>query len=229
MLRSRVLTGIDPHRLGSAVSYPGIDPRIWVSYGACTSDPYIETIAGEQDIFVDVLLLPSRIPHTARVGAIYAGNGFGFYTPLKKDDEVLICAPSGDPDEGMVITQRLWSPSDPPPSALTTYPEDVTLVVESGKNLRLNVQGGGKVYLGGNDATLGVARLNDKVLIGTQTVVVTVLVPSPPSGTVTKTITSTNGIVLFTETLPWSGTPPLPSSTPVYGTIAEASTTVVAT
>ena len=147
MLRSRVLTGIDPHRLGSAVSYPGIDPRIWVSYGVLTSEPYIETIQGEQDVFVDVLLLPSRQPETARVGSIYAGNGFGFYTPMHTNDEVLICAPSGDPDEGLVVTQRMWSPSDPPPAAISQYPEDVTLVVERDKSLRITVQGEGSVVM----------------------------------------------------------------------------------
>lgn len=153
MLRSRVTSGIDVNRLANAVSRPGIDPRVWVSYAVCTSEPVVETRSGQQDVFVDVLLLPSGQPETARVGASYAGSGFGFYAPLHKDDEVLVCAPSGDPDEGLVVTQRLWSPADPPPEAAATYPEDVTLVVEEGKALRLNVSGGGKVYIGGNDDT----------------------------------------------------------------------------
>lgn len=157
MLRSRVTTGIDVNRLAAAVSRPGIDPRVWVSYAVCTSEPVIETRNGLQDVLVDVLLLPSGQPETARIGALYAGNGFGFYAPLHKDDEVLVCAPSGDPDEGLVVTQRLWSPADPPPDALTDYPDDVTLVVEKDKALRLNVSGGGKVYIGANDGTEPVA------------------------------------------------------------------------
>lgn len=158
-LRSSISRTLDLGRLSNAVSRPGIDPRVWVSYGVLTSDPVIDTDATDNSagIFVEVMLMPSGTTETARVGAAYAGNGFGFYTPLKKDDEVLVCAPSGDPDEGLVVTQRLWSAADPPPAALANYPEDVTLVVESGKALRLNVAGGGKVYIGANDGTEPVA------------------------------------------------------------------------
>lgn len=165
--RSRVLSSIDMMRLSTAVARPGIDPRTWCSLAILMSDPYIETYEGEQDIFVDIMLMPSQEQETARVGAVYAGNGFGFYFPLKKNDEVLVCAPNGDPDEGIVVTQRMWSPSDPPPSELTVHPEDVTLVVESGKNLRLTVKGSGnivlnadagKVYLGSETDTEPVAK-----------------------------------------------------------------------
>lgn len=163
MLRSRVSTTLDVGRIAAAVSRPGIDPRVWCSYAVLTSEPYIETVAGQQDVFVDILMLPTQQLETARVGAIYAGNGFGFYAPLHKDDEVLICAPSGNPDEGLVVMQRLWSPADPPPAAAATYPTDVTLVVESGKSLRLNVAGGGKVYVGGNDNTKPIAHVDSEV------------------------------------------------------------------
>lgn len=147
MLRSRVLSGIDTARLATAVARPGIDPRVWVSYAILASDPVVVTTANEQDVVVDVILLPSGTVETARVGAAYAGNGFGLYMPLKQDDEVLVAAPSGDPDEGMVVIQRLWSPADLPPQAVVDNPTDVTLVVEPGKNLRLNVQGAGNVYM----------------------------------------------------------------------------------
>lgn len=147
MLRSRVTRGIDVARLSNAVARPGIDPRIWVSYAYLTSEPYIETVEGRQDIVADVMLVPSMQEETARVGAIYAGNGFGFYCPLHAEDEVLVLAPSGDPDAGLVITQRLWSPADPPPQEVVVNPEDVTLVVEEGKNLRITVKGAGNVVL----------------------------------------------------------------------------------
>lgn len=157
MFRSRVTSGIDVNRLAAAVARPGIDPRVWVSYAVLTSDPVVELREGQQDVLVDLLLLPSGQPETARVGAMYAGNGFGLYAPLHKDDEVLVVAPSGDPDEGLVVMQRLWSPADPPPSAVSENPLDVTLVVENGRSLRLNVSGGGKVYLGGSEDTQPVA------------------------------------------------------------------------
>lgn len=147
MLRSRVLSSIDAGRLANAVSRPGIDPRIWVSYAVLVSEPVVDTQPDGMDVIADVMLLPSGMIETARVGALYAGNGFGLYAPLHIDDEVLVVAPSGDPDEGMVITQRFWSPADPPPAAVMNNTQDFTLVVEKDKNLRFSVEGSGNVYL----------------------------------------------------------------------------------
>lgn len=196
MLRSRVTTGFDMARMANALSRPGIDPRIWISYGVLTSEPYIEMRNGQQDVLVDVTLLPSGDQETARVGAAYAGNGFGLYMPLHEDDEVLVLAPSGDPDQGLVIAQRLWSPADPPPQEVATHPEDVTLVVEAEKNLRLNVKGAGnvvisaeegKVKLGSESATKGVARVDDTTTNGALSVTavgpVVTLTYTPASGT----------------------------------------------
>lgn len=169
MLRSRVLSSIDTERLANAVSRPGIDPRIWVSYAVLISEPYVETREGQEDVLADIMLMPSGMIETARVGTIYAGNGFGLYTPLKVDDEVLVVAPSGDPDEGMVITQRLWSPADKPPAELAENSADVLLVVESDKNLRIKTLGSGnvilavdtgKVYLGAESGTEPVTKGN---------------------------------------------------------------------
>lgn len=157
MLDSRVLSSIDVSRLADAVSRPGIDPRVWVSYAIVQSEPVVETAQGQQDVFVDVLLVPTMQPDTARLCADYAGNGFGLYTPLHKDDEVVVIAPSGDPDEGLVIARRCWSPSDRPPAEAGQFPDDVLLVVEPGKNVRITTSGGGKVFLGDAEAAQPVA------------------------------------------------------------------------
>lgn len=187
MLRSKVTKGIDVGRLSNAMTRPGIDPRVWATYGVLTSEPYIETFNGEQDIVADVLLMPTMQDETARVGAMYAGNGFGFYCPLHEGDEVLVVAPSGDPDEGLVIAQRLFSPAAVPPTEIVANPEDVTLVVQEGKNLRLNVKGTGNVVIGAEQgqvklgeeaATKGVARLDDPTLDGTLNIT---CVPVPPN------------------------------------------------
>lgn len=202
MLRSRVTRGIDVARLSNAVARPGIDPRIWVSYGTLLSDPYIEDKDGRQDVIVDVMLLPSMQEETARVGAIYAGNGFGFYCPLHKEDEVLVLAPSGDPDEGLVIAQRLWSPADPPPTELKDHPEDVTLIVEPEKNLRITVKGegnvvlsaeAGKIKLGSEFAEKGVARKDDITGNGTLRLSADTLAGPVPITTLTLTYTPPGG------------------------------------
>lgn len=203
MLRSKVTKGIDVGRLSNAVSRPGIDPRIWATYGVLTSEPYIETFEGEQDIVADVLLLPSMQDETARVGAMYAGNGFGFYCPLHEGDEVLVIAPSGDPDEGLVITQRLFSPAAVPPIEAVTNPEDVTLVVQDGKNLRLHVKGTGNVViaseqgqvkLGEEAATRGVARLDDTTNGGVLSITAVGVTSPAPTSTITFTYVPPSGV-----------------------------------
>lgn len=212
MLRSRVTTSIDMGRLSNAVSRPGIDPRVWVSYAVLTSAPYLETVDGEQDIVVDIQLMPTGEEETARVGAIYAGNGFGLYAPLYEGDEVLICAPSGDPDEGLVVMQRLWSPAAVPPQTVYDNPEDVTLVVKEGQNLRLKMLGAGtayitaedgKVVLGEETATRGVARLDDTTVNGTLTLTATAVPPVPPAPP---------GVILTLSYLPPGAVLPLTST-----------------
>lgn len=193
MLRSRVTSGIDFARMSQALMRPGIDPRVWVSYAVLTDEPVVDVVDGQQGVFCDIVLLPMNMTATARVGAAYAGNGFGLYTPLHKDDEVVVIAPSGDPNEGLVVTQRLWSPSDPPPQAVADNPDDVTLVVEAGKNLRLNVQGEGKVYLGGNEGTRGVARLDDLTGNGTLSIVASTVPTPTPITTIVLTYTPPGG------------------------------------
>lgn len=195
MMRSRVSSSIDFSRLSQALMRPGIDPRVWVSYAVLKGEPVVDLTVddGSAGVFVDLILLPTQQQATARVGALYAGNGFGLYAPLHKDDEVLVVAPSGDPAEGLVVTQRLWSPSDPPPAAVAANPDDVTLVVEPTKSLRLNVQGGGKVYLGGDVESRGVARLNDTTQDGTLSIAATSIPGPPPVTTLTLTYTPPGG------------------------------------
>ena len=212
-MRSKISSQIDMGLLAEGISRPGIDPRIWVSYGVLLSEPYIETIEGRQDIIVDVMLMPSGAIETARVGAIYAGNGFGFYAPLHVDDEVLVLAPSGDPDEGLVIAQRFWSPADPPPASLAANPEDVTLVVESGKNLRMSVLGGGNIYLnatGSGDVNIAVA--DGKVRLGSESaskavgrVDDDVQITLTPADVLTMALTSPSGPVTATNPVTVTG------------------------
>ena len=171
MLKSRVSSAIDTGRLANAVSRPGIDPRVWVSF-AIVQKVVIDPLEG---VFVDVLLMPKQVNATCRVGTEYAGDGFGVYAPLEVDDEVLVEAANGDPNNGYVITRRLHSASDPPPAQAVTNPDDLLIHVRSGKTCRIVVTGGGSaviearddghVQLGSEDATRGVARLADSTVI----------------------------------------------------------------
>lgn len=242
MLRSRVTSGIDIVRLGNAISRPGMDPRIWVSYAVLTSDVYVDNTARSQGVYASVQLLPSGVKDTARVGAIYAGNGWGLYTPLHKDDEVMVCAPSGDPDEGLVIVQRLWSTSDPQPPEVLQDANDVVLVVEPDKHLKITTKGSGNVYLtaesgkiilGDADADRGVARLDDTTANGTlalTAVAVPPVPPAPPGVIITLTYTPPGGGLPMTSTVSLAIATLLSAtgSIDLSGTIDSASEKVVA-
>lgn len=144
---SRVTGALDTARLGQALARPGMDTRTWVSLAFVTKI----TIDADEGVFVDVVLMPGRQQATARLGTEYAGNGFGIYAPLEVDDEVLIEAPNGDADQGLIITRRLHSASDPPPSEAVDFPEDFLLVARADKTVRILVEGEGQVEIRSRD------------------------------------------------------------------------------
>lgn len=128
--------------MGKALSHPGIDPRIW----ACEAVVTAKKVTSD-GFFVDVHLMPDKIDETARVGTVYAGNGFGFYFPIEVDDTVLVIAPCGDPDMGLIAVPRFWSQADPPPAKAISDPEDVVLEVKAGRTLRIRTTGAGSIAL----------------------------------------------------------------------------------
>lgn len=159
MLKHTRVTGIpDVQRIGAAIARPGNDPRLWVSFAT------VDAVGVDSEgAFVDCTCLPTGDPVTARVGALYAGPGFGFYVPISVGDEVVVVLPNGDPLHGGVVVARLQSPSDELSAEAQANPTDAVLVIEEGKSIRIAVSGGGKVYLGSADASRGVARLADDI------------------------------------------------------------------
>jgi len=162
--RSRVGSTIDMGRLSKAVSRPGIDPRVWVSLAVAESDTFVDPAHG---VFIDVLLLPTLERYTARVPADYVGKGFGFYTPIHKQDDLLIGIPSGDSAEGCVVLERLYSASDTPPKDAQDHPKDVLLHVEKDQNLRIRMEGGGtiNIIVADGKINLGKEDLSDDALV----------------------------------------------------------------
>jgi len=218
----RASSQIDFAALGRAMARPGMDPRAWCSLAIVQSVVVDEA----EGVFCDVLLMPSKRRETARLGAAYAGSGWGLYAPPMVDDEVLVSAPSGDPAQGLVITSRLWSPADVPPADAATHPEDVLLTVRPDKSLRLVVSGGGKVVLGTADASRGVARLDDTTTGGSLTLTSLSNTPTPGLNTATLTYTGPDGVpqVVGSFVLPGLVTS---GSADVSGKINTASETVV--
>lgn len=139
---SRKSKTIDTQRASLAVGRPGIDPRIWASEAIVTA---VRTSAS--GFFVDVLLLPDQIPETARVGTMYAGPGYGFHFPMDVDDSVLVIAPHGSMDQGLVAMPRWWSTGEPPPAVAQAKPTDVLLEIKPGAAVRVRTAGAGDIVL----------------------------------------------------------------------------------
>ena len=142
---------IDTRALGQAVSFAGIDPRNWVSLAYVTL-LYIDPVEGP---FVNVTLIPMNAQFCARVGTAYAGSGFGDWCPVAVDDEVVVIAPDGEPAHGLIVVARLWSPSDSPPSIMSSNPNDRTIQARDGQNLWLLATGQGQVNALGDAINLG--------------------------------------------------------------------------
>jgi hypothetical protein len=169
--KTRVSNTIDTGRLSQAVSRPGIDPRTWV-WPAIVKKV---TIDADHGVFLDVLLLPDQLPETARYAPIYSGSGFGLYFPIEVDDEIIVMAPHGNPDEGLIAMPRPWSGADKPPAEISGKPADLLLLAKDGATVRVAVQGTGnivldprgtgKVLLGGEAGTSPVSRVGDSIKI----------------------------------------------------------------
>lgn len=170
-MKTRIGRKMDISRLSSAVKRPGIDTRCWVSLAVALEDSFVDKDHG---VFINVILMPTEEEYTARVGAEYAGGGFGFYAKILKDDELCVGTPSGDPGEGIVVLKRMWSAADLPPQQAIDDPEEVMVVVEPGKNARLSLSGGGQlrvlagdnvVFITENIIELGAEGAADKAVL----------------------------------------------------------------
>ena len=171
--RTRIGSHMDTSRLGASISRPGIDPRTWVSLAVALGESVVDP--NNKGVFLDIQLIPTMERMTARVPAAYAGVGFGLYAKIHKDDEVTVAIPNGNPMAGAVVIARMWNGADTPPATALASPDDVLLVVKPGKNLGIELSGGGKLSMktAGGDVTVetggGKATINTgggQVLLG---------------------------------------------------------------
>jgi phage baseplate assembly protein gpV len=179
---------LDTRMLGQAVSFPGIDPRSWVSLGVVTA----VNVANDGGPMVDLVTLPNNQTATARVGAPYGAGGFGDWCPIAVDDEVIVIAPDGEPAHGLVVVARLWCQADPVPDLAVANPLDRLIQAKPGQSIRIVTTNDGIVLV--NDAPRGstgtedgmVSRVGDATQGHVHTVTFAL---TSPSGPVTGTIT----------------------------------------
>lgn len=104
---------IDARSLGEALSYPGIDPRTWISYATVDGDPVDHD--DELGYLIPITLQPSQVQQTAVVGQQIAGDGEGEHWPFVEGDTVLVAIPHGMERGGPVIFCRLSNARAKPP------------------------------------------------------------------------------------------------------------------
>lgn len=92
----------------------------------------------EDGTWCDITTLPEQNSNlTAKVGTPYAGDGFGLWLPLKVDDLVVVGVPNGNPNTNLTVIARIWNGLAKPPQLVQDNPDDVALVVEKSRQLRI--------------------------------------------------------------------------------------------
>lgn len=105
-MRARTPRPLDMRSMAEGLSYPGVDPRTWGSYG--TVDAEDPVVFDEQyGPLVNVTLQPSKTQVRCRVGMHVAGNGEAEYFPFVAGDEVYVLLPEGSERGDCVIVCRL--------------------------------------------------------------------------------------------------------------------------
>lgn len=121
-------TTVDVRRIGLATSYPGIDPRTWVSAGRLDDDP--EALRWDEGAgwVVDVSFYGTELDGDAETPCRVlttgpAGAGFGEYLPPVPGCELLVALADGDPESNPVVLGYLRnSETCPPPSTINGLP-----------------------------------------------------------------------------------------------------------
>jgi hypothetical protein len=118
----RIVGGFDHATMADAFSHPGIDPRTHISFGLVhpgdESSPAVEFDSEYGQVFVNVILQPSKLVVRCRVASQVAGSGEGEHFPFLENDEVIVLIPEGDERAGATIIGRMNNSFD-------TFPTDV--------------------------------------------------------------------------------------------------------
>lgn len=109
----RIRTGLDQRTVGEGLSYPGIDPRDWISYATVIDDVPAE-YDPELGWLVTIALQPSKSVVRARVAQSLSGDGEGEGYPWVAGDEVVVVFAEGDKRNAIIIGRLSNSNAKPP-------------------------------------------------------------------------------------------------------------------
>lgn len=131
--RTMVRRRPDYRRVGDAVSFPGIDPRTWVSLARVDTDEDAIVWDEEEGWLVDVTFVGGELdgegPVVATMGSLAQGNGQGRYLPPRAGGLVLVSVPNGDANDEVVILQQVHTTNE---VAATTINGDTIVERDAG-------------------------------------------------------------------------------------------------
>lgn len=115
-VRSRARLRADSQRIAEGMSYPGIDPRTWVSMARIDDDE--DAIVWNEDLgwLVDVTFVGGEFdgegPVNCRVASMLQVSGVTHQRPSHAGALVVVVIPNGDPNDDAVIVAQLHDVDD---------------------------------------------------------------------------------------------------------------------
>lgn len=127
-------------RMGAAVAGPTQDTRVWSAIGVVKGEPFLDP---DEGIFAVVEIQPEQYRVCARMSAVYSGDGFGIWTPLRDGEQVVLGLPMGDTFGFPIILGRVPSRDEKPPQEFQN--DRVLIKGRGGEHIVLATQGSGEV------------------------------------------------------------------------------------
>lgn len=214
-----IKSSIDANRLAAIASRPGIDPRVWLTFGVVQDVAY----DAEHGMLADVQYMPEGDIETALVGSCYLGHNYGAWCGLKKGHIVLIAVPLGDPSAGPVIISQIHTGSERPPEDFknesSSDPMDPTINptirVEDGATLRVIAKNGAKISLEvSSDSEINLKATGTGNIAITGEAKITVDSPNIVLGKGGKPVATVGDLVAVTVPLMVAGTVPVTTVVP---------------
>lgn len=182
-----VRRALDTKKLAEALTMPGIDPRLWCSYGTVgTVDDggklnhtdWTAIYVGPEGVEVDVMLEPLELSVTCHYYGVMGGRAATIQSPIRPGDQVLVHLPGGDPTQMPVIAAVLHGEHSPVPigpdrlpvwknDSIFVWAEDVPVDIRTKGGGRVRLDQAGKVDTEGSAARLGADAATEALMRGT--------------------------------------------------------------
>lgn len=192
----RYLRQLDMQRMAAAMAGPGMDPRLWVTYGTVstgeiTSGPDDDILTfdvtdqqavaiGPSGVSVDVVLEPSMQLVTCHYAGMQGGKDCVVMAPIFAGDRVIVVLPNGSLGGSgpPVIVAVLNNDAEPLPlgpdrkplfqnERVLVWAKQVPIDIRTAGGTRVLLNENGELDLEGSKVQLGAADATEQLMLGT--------------------------------------------------------------